>query len=487
MIRTIRYLRVSSIEQAKDSRYGYARQRIIAARSEVKHGLEMVAEVTDQVSGAESMRPGLASIPELARQHGATAISLSEVDRLSRDIPGGYAIIAELLSTKLDIFSHDLQRRVNFRDIDSVKEVNDRLREAHLEKAGIRNRTYIGRLAKAADGLTIRPLSLYGYLDGQPLERQAVWVRYAFELGLEWGAKPIAEKLIEEGAPAPGVKPWSTHKIHALLSDPTYKGEAGFGRELYCAACHEYRLGNQYDARRGYGTCKRCGGQMALNRIMVPVPSLVSVELWDAVAAARQARDSVHGKRGRRNALYPLTGRILCGVCGRSMNGMSTNGRNHYYRCSLGRRRGPGRCQHRTGYRAERVHEAVLIELYKLAERPGAIEAALAEHEADPYRDERKRVEAARTELTATLGRIEEGFVSGIVGLERSLAMRRDTEAKLRALPKLMPAPVRRVDAEELRRRLAAALAERPLAETIVIVGARVTIGLDGVANVAIR
>jgi DNA invertase Pin-like site-specific DNA recombinase len=486
-IRAIRYVRVSSNAQADDKRYGYARQRIICTRSEAKHGLEVVGEVTDQISGAESVRPGLAGLPQLARERGATAISLSEVDRLSRDIPSGYAIISELISTKLDIYASNLQRRVNFRDVDSVKELNDALREAHLEKNRIRDRTYLGRLAKAADGLTLRPLNIYGYLDGQPFERQAAWVREGFEMSLDLGAVPVVESFKARSAPAPGNGLWTLDKLHAMLTNPAYKGEAGYGRELYCAACHEFRLGNHHDARRGSGICKRCGGVMALNRVTIPVPALVSAELYDAVQRARNTRTQFHGRRGHRNDLYALTGHLRCGVCGWAMSGTHSNGDRHYYRCSNGRRIGPGRCSHRLGYRVELVHEAVQRELQTFADRPGALEAALAASQDDPHKDQRALVETSRAELSARLGRIEDGYVSGVVSLERSLELRRETEAKLRALPTLTPVYRPRIDADTLRQNLRVALAERPLAETVAVARARVSIGVDGVVRVGIH
>jgi DNA invertase Pin-like site-specific DNA recombinase len=484
-IRAVRYLRVSTSAQADDKRYGYARQRIICTRSEAKHGLEVVGEVTDQISGGESLRPGLASLPEVARQHGATAISLSEVDRLSRDIPGGYAIIGELINTKLDIYSSDLQRRVNFRDVDSVKEVNDRLRDAHMERSRTRHRTYTGLLAKAADGLTVRPLELFGYLKGVPFERQALWVRRCFELGLDYGGVAIADMLIAEGAPAPGRTPWNAEKVHDMLTNATYKGEAGYGRELFCPVCLEARQGHRREARRGSATCQRCGGPMTVNRISIAVPPLVTPELYDAVQEARQGRARFYGARGKRQGIFPLTGRIACGTCGRAMNGTGRNGR-YYYVCTSGRRPGGERCSHRRHYRAEAVHEIVIRELHHLAEHPGALETALIAAQTDPQQAERTRVEAARAELSAKLTLIEDGYLSGAVSLERALQERRETEAKLRALPTLRPVVKRRVEAGELRQRIANGLAERPLSEVVQLAGARVLVA-DGLIHVAIH
>jgi site-specific DNA recombinase len=484
-IRAIRYLRVSTSAQVASDRFGYARQKIAAARSEAKHGLEVVSEITDQISGAESERPGLGSLPELARRYGATAISLSQVDRLSRDLPGGYAIITELLSFGLDIYAADLRQRVNFRDVDSVKEVNEALRNAFLEKHNIRERTYLGLLAKAADGLTVRPLELFGYLKGEPFERQALWVRRCFELGLDYGGVAIADTLNAEGAPAPGRTPWNAEKVHDMLTNATYKGEAGYGRELFCPACLETRQGHRRDARRGSATCRRCGGAMTVNRIAIAVPPLVTPELYDAVQEARQARARFYGARGKRQGIFPLTGRIACGTCGRAMNGTGRNGR-YYYVCTSGRRPGGERCSHRRHYRAEAVHEAVIRELHHLAEHPGALETALTAAQADPQQAERVRVEAARAELTAKLTLIEDGYLSGAVSLERSLSERRETEAKLRALPALRPAIKRRVEPSELRQRIADGLAERPLSEVVQVAGARVLV-VDGVIHVAIH
>ena len=486
-IKCIRYLRCSSVAQASSEKFGYERQRHTAKRGEDKHGLDMVAEIVDQISGAESIRPGLASIPDAARQHGATAISLSQVDRLSRDLPGGYAIISELLSLGLDVYSSDLQRRVNYRDADSVKELNDSLREAFSELYKIRARTYGGLLAKAADGLTPRALNLYGYLNGQPLEREALWVRHAYTLGLTYGGVAICESLTADSAPAPGTKTgWTPDKVHNVLSNPTYKGEAGFGRELYCAPCHESRQGTDRDARRGYGICLRCGGQMSINRFTILVPPLVGVDLWEAAQEARRARGSFYGKRGRRLDTFPLTGRIACAECGRAMNGTSRDGR-HYYRCTLARRGADAACSHRKGHRAERVHEMVLEQLQKLVDRPGVLDELLAQADADPHTAERQRVAATRAELEARLERIEQGYINGAVTLETSLREQRKATADLRALPQYPPAPRRRVDVSEWRERIADSLAYSPLHETADTANIRVTIGADTTIDVAVH
>lgn len=485
--RAVRYLRVSSQSQAEDTKYGYARQRITAQLSERKHGLEVVCEITDQISGGVSERPGLTSLPDLAKQHGATAISLSQVDRLSRDIPGGYAIISELIETRLDIYASDLRARVNFRDTESVRELNDALRDAHLERGKIRTRTYGGLLAKASTGVSPRALNLYGYLSGQPLEREALWVRHAYTFGLTYGGVAICESLTADSAPAPGTKTgWTPDKVHNLLSNPTYKGEAGFGRELYCAPCHESRQGTDRDARRGYGVCLRCGGQMSINRFTISVPPLVDLDLWEAVQEARRGRGSFYGKRGRRLDTFPLTGRIACAECGRAMNGTSRDGR-HYYRCTLARRGADAACSHRKGHRAERVHEMVLEQLQKLVDRPGVLDELLAQADADPHTAERQRVAATRAELEARLERIEQGYINGAVTLETSLREQRKATADLRALPQYPPAPRRRVDVSEWRERIADSLAYSPLHETADTANIRVTIGADTTIDVAVH
>lgn len=482
--RAIRYLRVSTSAQVSDKRWGYARQRITAQLSEQKHGLEVVAEVSDEISGAISERPGLATLPQVAREHGAVAVSLSELARLSRDLPGGYGILTELINTKLDIYASNLTRRVNFRDPQSVKEVNDALREAFMERHNIRDRTYAGLLAKAVDGYTRRPLNLYGYLNGAVHPSQAQWVEQSFELGLSTGTPSIAAEINERGGRSSRGGLWNHRSINDMLKDATYKGLSGFGRELYCAMCHETRQGHQRDVHRGYGVCARCGGQMRLNRIDIAVPAIVAVEMWEAVQEALRARNVKPGRRGKRLDTYPLTGRISCGVCGSAMSGMSAVADYDYYRCGASRRSVPGktRCSHRSGYRNTTIHQVVLRALQNLVDSPGVLEALLAAQELDPFAKERQLADDKRIRLSERLQRAKDGYKAGGLDLEDLVSERKTVEAGLSSIPSYPPPARRRDDPEALRDRIRVALSESPLHEIVTGLGVNVILAPNKIA-----
>jgi DNA invertase Pin-like site-specific DNA recombinase len=317
--RVITHLRVSALSQSDDGRYGFKRQDRIARQSEIKHNLERVALVTDVISGASELqsREGLNSIPQKALELEATGVNLSELDRLTRADPiGAYELLKTLLDFGLDIYSNDLRSRVNRNDPESVREVNDRLRQAYEERVRIRERTYGGLLAKAADGKPPRPINRYGFINSEFVEHEAVWVRYVHEQSLTYGSRRIAEILEAQGVPTRSGKPWDKYMVDQLLFDPVYIGQYQYGREGVCTNphCRERRLGSYRNKVKGVMLCKRCGSEMALNTQTVHIPAMINPSLRAASTQAIERRKSNHGKTGRR-PWAQLQGRILCGTC----------------------------------------------------------------------------------------------------------------------------------------------------------------------------
>lgn len=63
----------------------------------------------------------------------------------------------------------------------------------------------------------------------------------------------------------------------------------------------------------------------------MPVPALVSEELFQSVQEKLQ--ESAKRSRKRTDYNFILTGKLICGICGHSVSGSTSNEKNHYYYC----------------------------------------------------------------------------------------------------------------------------------------------------------
>ena len=445
--RAIRYLRCSSLSQASEDRLGLPRQRTAAMRTEMKFGLECAFEIHDIITGASAIdaREQLNRLPELAREHGANAVSLSEVDRLSRDLHQGHLILNALVQTELDIYANDLRGRVNVRDLESIKEFNARLQQASEERQRTRERTYGGRLEKALRGEPPNPLNAYGYRDGEINEAQAHWVRWIFERLQTRGLQTVAKELNKRGVPPPRGEMWRKTHILQIADNPTYIGRYLFGREGICtdSSCGERRSGTVTEQRRGYAICKRCGSKMKINAIEIPVEAIITPELRAAVDAARERRKVNHNRVGTRRDTFLLQGRIICGVCRKTMSGETNRGKHHYYFCrratkSLESNHQAERCPHRRYYPVAPLHDAVREQLVRIFSDVEALEELLGTPP-PPQRD----YSEDRQRLMDKLQRVRDAYDDGVYDLPEMKRRSKAVEAELAAIPTPKPQPKR--------------------------------------------
>ncbi len=125
---------------------------------------------------------------------------------------------------------------------------------------------------------------------------------------------------------------WSKSQIQGMLRNPKYTG---------------YNVWNRHDKRKGRPLIRP-----REEWIWSPTPSheaIVPKELFDTVTE-RAKRNEVHPRQRaphtypqrtehRKGRLYPLRGRVRCGLCGRRMEGSHQKG-NNWYRCRFVYNRG---------------------------------------------------------------------------------------------------------------------------------------------------
>lgn len=317
--------RVSTDEQAEKG-YSLPSQLEACRKYAEEHGFGVVAEITDDCSGAIPVaeRPGGAKVYDMLRKGQADIVIQYTIDRAARD-KREYPI--EFLVFLRDV--EDLGAELHF--VDTGKSDGgildlSRAWQAAEERRKIRERTMRGRDTKARNGLVVSATTTpYGYdfNEGQitPNEQAQIvrgiftWYAYGDENGKKLSINGIAKKLTRMRVTTPGELKhqgwnrkrgpgvWNTGTIYDILSNPTYCGQWRWGITRY------------YNGIVDTSPTK--------DATTVSVPAIIDFELWQAAQERREYNKRMSKRNVRKN--YLLRGRVRC--CGYSMVGNCAHGR----------------------------------------------------------------------------------------------------------------------------------------------------------------
>ncbi len=322
------YARVSTKQQA-EKEVSLERQLAECRDLALRLGATEVVEYVDRgVSGADPNRPALQALLREVREGRLDLVVCWDVDRWARDL-GDQLVFAEeverhgcrleFVTTKTGTTPEDV---LFFQMKGAI---------AQYERAKIRQRCRIGRAGKLQKGKLIPGRVTYGYRYNRDPENpryevyepEARVVRAVFRWTVEegLGAHAIADRLFAMGVPSPGgASAWNAQCIKYMLRNPAYKGE-------FC----NQRFAVEYTAERR----RRMRRRPPEEWVVIPVPPIVSVEMWEAAQRAVVLRRA--GSRGGPESGTPhlLTGLIWCGTCGYRLNATygTNNSRAPYYTC----------------------------------------------------------------------------------------------------------------------------------------------------------
>jgi site-specific DNA recombinase len=150
----------------------------------------------------------------------------------------------------------------------------------------------------------------HALLDGLGMsEAQVVELMFHLATTARWTNVKIADHLAALGVPT--ATRWRANRVHAILTNPVYKGLATFGKR------------------------KRGGPRCTDGLVTIPVPAIVSPEVWMAAQDALRARQRFSTRNAKHN--YLLRGLCRCALCGRVLSGvvypLSTGKIGRYYVC----------------------------------------------------------------------------------------------------------------------------------------------------------
>lgn len=331
------YLRVSSSGQADEGRSGLPRQirRVheIAAQQGIKIPWDLV--FADDHTGFEFRdRPELGRLrQEYKRQDRRAGVVVIEyLDRLSRnaDWHQGF-LLDEMEEYKVEVvfwkgFSSRIERAV-------MGAISQEGMERELQNM------HQGTLNKARSGRVTAKTPNYGYIfvDAQgketpkvkketyyaphPEEAKIIELIYT-KIAVEHYTTRGLATWLEGHVPAPrNYRHWEARQIALFIQNPVYKGEFVANRWVHTKVPAKYQRPGE--------PVKLVPKKIERPRdewIIVPVPPLVSAEIWEMANQMLTKNAQMARRNGK--VRYLLSGLVRCGGCGYALAGT----RKNYYR-----------------------------------------------------------------------------------------------------------------------------------------------------------
>ncbi len=393
-IRVAVYARVSS-EQQTDA--GTITSQVEALKQRVREdGFRLEEELCfldEGYSGATLVRPALERLRDVAANEAVDRVYVHSPDRLARKYAYQVLLLDELRRCAVEVVF------LNHRGGDTPEEellLQVQGMVAEYERAKILERSRRGKIHAARRGsVNVLGGAPYGYRyisarDGDGSADYRIFLEEARVVRevYEWIGRDrltigeVGRRLKSEGIASPkGKEIWDRATIWGMLKNPAYKGTAAFGKTHVGERRTRLRpqRRSQEQPRRGYSTYDVSPEDW----ILIPVPAIVSEELFEAVQ--EQLAENRRMARTRlRGATYLLQGLVVCKRCGYAFYGKrassaSAKGKRRryaYYRCigsDAHRFEGKKIC-HNKQVRTDLLEEAVWSDVCALLRDPSRIE-----------------------------------------------------------------------------------------------------------------
>ena len=353
------YCRVSSDEQAAHGISVDAQRDILTGFAAMSQDEIRIYEDAG-FSGKNTQRPALQQLLATVRSGSASAVVVWKLDRLSRSLRDTLAMIE-------DVFQPHGVRLVSVTESIDTSTPSGRMMLnllasfAQLEREQDSDRVVMSHKHLARDCKYLGGHVPLGYCIDENKHYQldpvaAPVVRRVFDLYLSRAGYAEILRFMNDPQLLLAVhrtRPWTKAHLNFLL-----------GNEIYAGI---------YVRRMGADKRHRITAPEII-RIPGGVPAVLSPEEWQRVCEIRCARSASHSGPVARTVIYPLSGLVYCGVCGKMMylnhGGKDRAGNiERYYTCKQ-------KCVRPA--RLEKVQDAVFSSIAYLCSDPNVIARACA-------------------------------------------------------------------------------------------------------------
>jgi site-specific DNA recombinase len=433
------YARVSSEQQAEAhtiaSQVAALRERVATDRLLLVPDAEFIDE---GYSGATLVRPALERLRDVAAAGGLDRLYVHSPDRLARRYAYQVLLVEEFRHAGVEVVFLNRALGQTPED-DLLLQVQGMI--AEYERAKMLERSRRGKRHAAASGsVNVLCGAPYGYRyvrkdegGGQArfeiLLDEARVVRQVFA----WVGKErqsigeVCRRLQHAGERTRnGKQVWDRTTVWDMLKNPAYMGMAAFGKTRTGPMALRLRAGRNrsLQPRRAVSVTAVAPDEW----IGIPVPALVSPELFDAVQAQLQ-ENRQRARQGQRGARYLLQGLLCCAQCGYAFYGkaLSPSARKGhpreyaYYRCigTDAYRFGGERLCDNHQVRTDRLDAAVWQEVRQVLEEPERLvqeyRRRIASAAANPKQADRTLLAAQLRKLRQGVGRLIDSYAEGII------------------------------------------------------------------------
>jgi len=455
------YARVSSEHQAQQQTI---ESQIAALRERVaRDGLKLDDELCfldDGVSGSTLMRPALERLRDMAYVGGFHKLYVHSPDRLARRYAYQVLLVDELKKHGVEI--EFLNRAIGVGpEEDLLLQMQGMF--AEYERAKILERSRRGKRHAAARGsINVLSGAPYGYRylskrDGggeaayQIHDEQAAVVQQVFEsvgrdrISIGEVCRRLKAKAIQT---ATGKSWWDRTTVWAMLKNPAYKGSAAFGKTRSGPRRPQLRRqrGDPKTPRRTGSTYDTEPSE----QIVIPVPAIISEELFDAVQQ-QLTQNRLRGRERKRGARYLLQGLLECECCGYAYYGKKVSRSSAkgkipyaYYRCvgtDAYRFGGKRVCENKQA-RTDKLDEAVWNDARELLRHPELLRQEYERRLASPDNSVDQQSLAKQLRQTQqTVSRLVDAYADAVITreefeprIERARKRHTDLKTKLDAL-----------------------------------------------------
>jgi len=419
------YARVSSEQQAQAHTVG---SQVEALRQRIADDGAILDDqhcfIDEGYSGGTLVRPALERLRDAAAMGGIDRVYVHSPDRLARNYAYQVLLVDELRRCGVELVFLNRPLGESPED-DLLLQVQGMV--AEYERAKILERSRRGKRHAARRGcINVLGAAPYGYryvnkqegggeASYQVVLEEARVVQQVFTwIGQErLSIGEVARRLARAGVPSPrGKRYWDRSTVWGLLKNTAYKGSAAFGKTRVGprrARLRAYR-GQSDQPRRAYGVYDLPETEWTY----IPVPALVSAELFEAVAE-QLAENRTRRRQSQRGARYLLQGLVACAQCGHAFYGKPVSrcagkGKHRdyaYYRCTGmdAYRFGGQRICSNQQVRTDLLEAKVWQDVRKLLNEPQRIEQ---EYQRRLTNSETQA--QARVELPTMIQRVERGM-----------------------------------------------------------------------------
>jgi site-specific DNA recombinase len=446
------YARVSSDRQAKAntiaSQLATLHERVIQDGQVCS---EALCFVDDGCTGSTLLRPALECLRDAAAQGLFDRLYVHSPDRLARRHAHQALLLDELKRCGVEVVFLNRALGQSAED-ELLVQVQGVI--AEYERAKIQERSRRGKRHAAQRGaVSVFSTAPYGYryiaktsssgarFDIVPDEAQVVQRLFAWVVHERCSLREVCRRLQKQRIlTRSGRRVWEAATIRGILRNPAYCGQAAYGKT---------RVGERrarLRPQRGRPEVPRRPGvsyaRPVPEWISVPVPALISQELFDA--AAEQLRDNRQRHRARQHgAGHLLQGLVVCQSCGYACYGQSVKSssgsrRYGYYRCiGTDRRRGDGqRLCHLPTVPLLDLETAVWTDVRTLLDDPRRIQAEYERrlHEQPAASPQREQLQLRRQRVQRGLTRLIDAYTEGLLEKAEFEPRLRSTKQRLNEL-----------------------------------------------------